>query len=155
MHRLARLPGSPYALAAGFACGAAVSFTPMVGLHFVFSAILAFLIRANILASAIGTAVGNPWTFAFIWPSMLGLGQWLFGIDEEIALPDQWSLNTLYHFIVDHFFDGFLPWLMVSIPVGAIVWLIFYVPLRSVIENRQQARRDRITGKKEDAPNHD
>ena len=59
-HRLARLPGTPYSIAAGFACGAAVSFTPFVGLHFVLGGVFAYIIRGNILSSAIGTAVGNP-----------------------------------------------------------------------------------------------
>ena len=59
MLRLARLPGSAYSIAGGFACGAAMSFTPFVGLHFVLSAILAWSIRANIIASVIGTTVGN------------------------------------------------------------------------------------------------
>jgi hypothetical protein len=35
--------------------------------HFVLSALLAYIARANIIASAIGTVVGNPWTFPFIW----------------------------------------------------------------------------------------
>ena len=50
IHRVSRLRGTPYALAAGFACGAAISFTPFVGLHFLLSAALAWLIRANIIA---------------------------------------------------------------------------------------------------------
>ena len=77
MHRLARLPGSSYSIAGGFACGAAISFTPFVGLHFIISAIVAWIIRANILASAIGTAVGNPWTFPFIWAWLYQTGTWM------------------------------------------------------------------------------
>ena len=34
--RLARLPGSNYAISSGFACGAMVSFTPLLGFHFIF-----------------------------------------------------------------------------------------------------------------------
>ena len=58
-HRIARLRASPHAIASGFACGAAISFTPFVGTHVVVSAALAWLIRGNILASAIGTLVGG------------------------------------------------------------------------------------------------
>ena len=57
VHRLGRLPGTPYRVAAGFACGAAVSFTPFMGFHFVGAALLALLIRGNVIASAIGTAI--------------------------------------------------------------------------------------------------
>jgi len=40
-HRVRRLPGTPYRIAAGVASGAAVSFTPFIGLHFVAAALLA------------------------------------------------------------------------------------------------------------------
>jgi hypothetical protein len=48
-HRLGRLPGTPYRVAAGFACGAAVSFTPFVGFHFLLAALLSLILRGNIL----------------------------------------------------------------------------------------------------------
>ena len=76
-HRLGRIPGSPYEIAAGFACGAAISFSPLVGLHFILGAIWAWSIRANIISSAIGTALGNPWTFPFIWIWIYQCGLWL------------------------------------------------------------------------------
>ncbi len=50
-HRLARLPGTPYSIAAGFACGAAISFTPFLGLHFVLAGLLAWALGANIIAA--------------------------------------------------------------------------------------------------------
>ena len=74
-HRLARIPGTPYTLAAGFAFGAAASFTPFIGLHFILGGVLAWIIRANFLSSAIGTAVGNPWTFPFIWVGIYEFGK--------------------------------------------------------------------------------
>ena len=58
--RLNRLKGTPQEIAAGVACGVAISFTPFVGFHFVLAAITAWLVRGNILASALGTAAGNP-----------------------------------------------------------------------------------------------
>src|SRR3546814_12530299 len=78
-HRLRRLPGPPYRIAAGFASGAAISFTPFIGLHFVLATLLALCIRGNIVASAIGTMVGNPWTFPLIWLWTYSLGHWLLG----------------------------------------------------------------------------
>ncbi len=67
LHRMSRLRGSDRSIAVGFACGVGVSFLPLIGLHFALGALLALVIRANVLASAVGTAVGNPWTFPFIW----------------------------------------------------------------------------------------
>ena len=65
--RIIRLPGSPASIASGFAAGVAASFTPFLGLHFILAAALAMLFRGNVLASAIGTFFGNPWTFILIW----------------------------------------------------------------------------------------
>jgi len=81
--RVKRLPGTPYSIACGFACGAAVSFTPFIGFHFILGALIAWAMRGNILASAIGTAVGNPWTFAFIWPGIFWLGRTILGYENR------------------------------------------------------------------------
>ena len=53
-HRIQRLPGTPYVIAGGLACGVAVSFTPFIGLHFILAAVLAWVLRTSIIASAIG-----------------------------------------------------------------------------------------------------
>lgn len=78
-HRMARLSASPHAIALGFAVGAFVSFTPFIGVHFVLAALLAFFLRASILASAIGTFVGNPMTYPFIWLATYNVGASILG----------------------------------------------------------------------------
>ena len=91
-YRFVRLSGSPYSIAAGFACGVAVSFTPLIGFHFVGAALLAWLIGGNVIASAIGTAIGNPWTFPVIWFWILNLGRWIIGdfsnLDANVELTN-------------------------------------------------------------------
>jgi hypothetical protein len=77
--RMRRLPDSPHRIALGFACGAFASFTPFFTLHFVLSALLAWMLRANILASLFGTVVGNPITFPFISGLALWLGRTILG----------------------------------------------------------------------------
>ena len=65
--KLIRVKDSVDKLAIGFACGAMVSFTPFIGFHFFLAIIFAFILRGNIVASLIGTFIGNPFTFPFIW----------------------------------------------------------------------------------------
>lgn len=153
-HRIARLPGSSYSIAAGFACGAAISFTPFVGLHFILGGICAWLIRANIMASAIGTAVGNPWTFPFIWTWIYNLGIWI-GVGGEGE--DAGSLN--FHAVFANSMEALLslnltylfetawpilwPMLVGSLPMYIIVWFVFYLPLRPLIGAYQDRRRER------------
>src|SRR5690606_11138376 len=147
-YRLARLKGSPYSLAAGFACGAAVSFTPLIGLHFILAGVSAWILRASILASALGTAVGNPWTFPFIWTMLYKLGRWMQGVDpDQRAYPDA-SLTTFFEGLwsghwteVSHIFgDVVVPMLIASVPVSVCVWLLLFYPLKALISGFQERR---------------
>src|SRR3546814_13256871 len=99
-HRLRRLPGTPYRIAAGFACGAAISFPPFIGLHFVLSAALALIVRGKIIPSAIGTDVGNPWTFPFIWLWTFSLGHWMLRSGRRWKAQHQDF--AFYHFLHTH-----------------------------------------------------
>ena len=78
-HRLQRLPGTPYSIAAGCATGSALSFTPLVGVHFFLAAALAWLIRGNVIAAMFGTVIGNPWTLPVIWLSTYEIGHLIIG----------------------------------------------------------------------------
>jgi len=152
-YRLARLKGSPYSLAAGFAFGAAISFTPLVGLHFVLSALFARIFRASILASALGTAVGNPWTFPFIWALTYNTGSWILGTDPNRADISHASLKLFFDGLwsghwadVSHiFFDVIHPMLIASVPISIIVWIIFFYPLQALIRRFQDKRSELIT----------
>ena len=96
MHRLARMKVSPHQLAIGFAAGAFASFTPFIGFHFLLAALAAFLVRGNLIASAVGTVVGNPVTFPFIWIASYNVGARMLGLSKkdhiEIATDKSISL---------------------------------------------------------------
>ena len=59
--------------------GSSPRFSPFFGAHLLLAAGLAKLLRANIVASLIGTFVGNPLTFPFIAAVSLGLGRRILG----------------------------------------------------------------------------
>src|SRR4051794_41561690 len=65
--RIKHLPGTPHAIAAGLATGAAVSLTPFLGLHVLLALGLARLTGSNLLAAGLGTLAGNPWALPLIW----------------------------------------------------------------------------------------
>lgn len=90
MHRLARMNVTPHKLAIGFAAGAFASFTPFIGLHFILAAIVALVVRGNLIASAVGTIVGNPLTFPLIWIASYNVGARLLGLSAR----DDVALNT-------------------------------------------------------------
>jgi len=152
-HRVRRLPGTPYRIAAGFACGAAVSFTPFIGFHFVFAALLAVVLRGNVVASLIGTAVGNPWTFAVIWPSIYNLGQWILGesaISGHSPEPDfislfsgliRASLEFDLVYIIDHVWPVLWPMTIGGLLPSLVVWIVAFWLVRGAVAEYQHARR--------------
>jgi uncharacterized protein (DUF2062 family) len=77
--RLSRLKSCPHRISIGFAAGAFASFLPLVGFHFLIAAALAVILRGSLIASAIGTVVGNPITFPLIWFATYKLGTLLTG----------------------------------------------------------------------------
>lgn len=136
VHRLGRMQGTPYSIAAGFACGAAASFTPLIGFHFILAGLLAWAIRANILASAIGTAIGNPWTFPFIWLWTYKVGSWIVGAPESAA-PPQLTFDMVVGILsgetLGQSLDLLVTMLIGGLFTGLAVWVLFYLPLSGMI----------------------
>ena len=165
-HRLGRLPGTPYSIAAGFACGAAISFTPLVGLHFFLGGLWAWLVRANVLASAIGTAVGNPWTFPFIWIWLYNLGQWIGAVDPSkssktldfgafFADMVNGALVGDISYLMQHVWPVWWPMMVGAVPTMVVVWFLFYLPLKALVHSYQAVRRLRMRKKHDLRHPHD
>lgn len=55
------------------------SFNPFLGFHFMIAFALAWVLRGNLIAAALGTFVGNPITFPFIWAATYKTGHFLLG----------------------------------------------------------------------------
>lgn len=151
-HRLRRLPGTPYRIAAGFASGAAVSFTPFLGFHFVLAALLALVLRGNMMAAAIGTVVGNPWTFPLIWTWIYSLGIWIMGGNGSEGVSEEFSVSYLLMHpthIFDNFWQLFVPMVIGAVPTATLAWFLCFWPLRRMVDRYQTARLRRIQKKME------
>lgn len=85
-HRVRRLPDTPEKISRGIAAGVFTSFTPFYGLHFIIAAIIARMMRGNILAALLGTFFGNPLTYVPIGVASLGTGYWLIDRPFNAAL---------------------------------------------------------------------
>ena len=133
--RLARLPDSNYAISSGFACGAMVSFTPLLGLHFVLAVIFAFMIRGNFIAALIGTVVGNPVTFPFIWGLIYKIGTYLTNIKLQ-------KINHEINFdmIVNQTYEIFFPMLVGGIIIAPFVWILTYYVIYSFVASFKKRR---------------
>jgi uncharacterized protein (DUF2062 family) len=111
--------------------------TPFPGFHFVLSCLLAWVIGGSILASVIGTAVGNPWTFPFIWIWIYNLGSWILGSGKDFG-GDAITLSYLWN----HPLDVLLPMMVGSVPTGILIWLVFFWPIRRMVRGYQSHRSD-------------
>lgn len=141
--RILRLSGTPHAIALGFAAGVFVSFTPFVGLHFLFGFILAWILGGNLLASAFGTFIGNPVTFPLIWVSTYNLGNWMLG-QAGVAKFQFSSARSLLNESFDALWPLIKPMALAGVPMGILVALACYFPARLMIEAYQQRRRKRL-----------
>ena len=88
VHRLHRLPDSSQKIARGVACGVAVCFTPLFGLHFFTAIFLAMLIRGNVIAALLATFVGNPITCPFIAATSLYFGNFILGQPNNFPISE-------------------------------------------------------------------
>lgn len=140
-HRVGRLTDSPYSLAAGLACGVAVSFTPFIGFHVILAVVMAFIIRGNMFASAIGTIIGTPWTFPFIWTLTYNVGAKFTELEEAPNLIDLIDGKQLLYHPLEALEPVFFPMLQGGLIVGFIVgwacYFVFYYLIVSYRKNRQ------------------
>jgi uncharacterized protein (DUF2062 family) len=165
-HRLRRLPDSPDRIARGIFVGVFTTFTPFYGLHFLVAAVLAKLMRGNILASLLATFFGNPLTYLPIGIASLQTGYFLLGRKPLLppgsdrqnvmdkfgqAAADLWQnfwaiftpevahwdgLGRFYH-------EVFFPYMIGGIVPGLIFAVIAYYvsfPLITVYQNRRKGR---------------
>ena len=139
-YRLRRLKGSPNSIAIGFAWGVAVSFTPFIGVHFVLAALATWVMGGNLLASAVGTVVGNPWTFPVIWLLSFKLGGFLIGLNPRVNIPDE--LTMIY--IFDSPSMVLLPMAIGGTVLGAVAWLATFWSVRRMVDRYHRIRQSRI-----------
>lgn len=150
--RLKQLKGTPYSIAAGFACGVAISFTPFIGFHLVLAAIIAWIIRGNIISSALGTLIGNPWTFPFIWVAVLSTGNFILGIGTVDNVNFLKIFEKSGEALITFNFKNFgrdvwpiiYPMLIGCIPYFIISWFVSYKLIKSAMDKLEKRRLKRL-----------
>lgn len=150
-HRLVRLADSTHKIALGLAIGCGISFTPIVGTHFIQAGLLAYMLRGNLFAAIIGTFVGNPWTFPFMWWSAISFGSFLFGVfglPASTALPEHVNFSILWDIVTHDPLRIFLPWAVggyllciITIP---LTYMLFYRLVHGAKVARARARLARV-----------
>lgn len=145
-HRMQRLPDSPERIALGFACGVYTSFTPFFGFHFVVAAALAWLIRGNVFASAIGTFLGNPLTFPFIVAICLEVGGLILGSPINARFTSLGFLDMVI-LLLSNLEKLVLPYFVGGIGPGLIAAVASYFIVRPVVAAYQKRRRAKLVAR--------
>ena len=157
-HRIKRLKDSPHRIALGLSFGVFASFSPLFGFHFVLGALLAYVFKANIFASILGTFFLNPITFPFIAAISFKTGIFIldqfFNFKNERNSADTWILDSeikdlgvFEKFIVEVYFDKFIPYAIGGIICGIITGFIIYILSKSLIDSYQKRKRKRKSNK--------
>lgn len=150
-NRLIRLSDTTHSIALGLSIGMGVSFTPLLGTHFIQAGILAWLFRGNVFAAMMGTFVGNPWTFPFFWWGGFSLGRYFFGIlgiSGAGDLPAELTVSIAWDMIWTDPMSLFLPWML-----GGYILVIATIPFSypvyyTLIKAAKAARAKTISIKK-------
>ncbi|WP_071674566.1 DUF2062 domain-containing protein [Nioella nitratireducens] len=167
-HRLHRLPGTPESIARGVFAGAFTVFTPFFGLHFVVAALIARLMRGNILAALLATFIGNPLTYVPIALISIHTGHFLLGTDPGgvggnvlHAFGGAWhdlrhnlvalftSDQARWDELIDFYRSVFFPYMVGAVIPGIICGTICYYLSVPVIRAYQQRRIAKMREKME------
>ena len=159
--RLKRIPDTPHKISLGMSCGIFASFTPLFGLHFLIAGLLSYVLRANVLASLIGTFIGNPLTFPIITVFNLKLGEWILGSNEYSSGDGGKIFEGFLDFIfliykslftegsigensvprMNEFLYGvFIPYSLGGLILGILIAIISYFLLRPLVSTYQKKR---------------
>ncbi len=169
IHRLRRLPDPPHRISRGIAAGVFVCFTPFFGLHFLCAALIAWVIRGNILAALLATFFGNPLTFPLIAEISINLGYRFLDLPggsihlPEIfgafgaAMRDLWfNIRAIFtdahpdwHALHRFFHRVFLPYLVGGILPGLGSGMMAYGLSRPVIHAYQRRRIKKLRARYE------
>ncbi len=151
--RVKRRPGTPEFIARGFAIGAAINFWPILFTHFICGIVLCWIFGGDLIAMFIGTLLGNPWTFAIVYPLMYKIGKILLGlrpIHQETSLDTVeevwakiWPIES-WDSLLNAFREVIFPMMLGGFLLGLPCALLAYFIARNTVRVYQAQRRKLI-----------
>lgn len=142
-YRLWRLRATAHAIALGCACGVFSSFTPYLGGHFILAGALAWITRGSILASALGTFVGNPLTFPLIWFATYHVGNWALGETSNINVID--LSDSLLNKSFDQLWPLLKPMTVGGVPLGILAGTTaYFIVKKAAVSYQRKSRKRRL-----------
>ena len=128
-YKITKIKDFPESVAIGMAWGVAVSFTPLLGFHLIICYLGTWLMKGNLIAATVGTVIGNPWTFPFIFYLDYKIGTTIF-----LSRIDYYEFKI--SFFVENFESLFYPTLLGSIPLALVMWFLTFYTCRNFLVKR-------------------
>ena len=128
-YKIIKIKDFPESVAIGMAWGVSISFTPLLGLHLIICYLGTWLMKGNLIAATVGTIIGNPWTFPFIFYLDYKVGTTIF-----LERIDFYEFKI--SFFVEHFEDLFYPTLLGSFPIAVTLWFVTFYTCKNFLINR-------------------
>ena len=128
-YKITKIKDFPESVAIGMAWGVSISFTPLLGLHLIICYLGTWLMKGNLIAATVGTIIGNPWTFPFI-----------FYLDYKVGTTIFLERINYYEFKISFFLENFenlfYPTLLGSLPLCLFVWFATYTICKNFLIKR-------------------
>lgn len=145
--RVLRLNATPHAVAAGVAAGVFASFFPL-GFHFIIAVCVAWLFAGNLVAAAIGTALGNPLTFPILWGASYETGKLILHHHVPLHGPPAHLSDLMHHLSFKELWGPVLkPITIGAVPLGLVFGLLFYGLTRWGMAVFREQRRKRLAAR--------
>jgi uncharacterized protein (DUF2062 family) len=150
VYRLRRLSATPHAIALGFSVGVFSAITPFLGTHLIMASLVAWIAGGSIIAAVLGTFIGNPLTYPFLWYLTYSVGNFMLGahgIRKKIDLSD-----GIFHASLAHLWPILKPMSLGTIPVGLSAAALSYVLVKPAVAAYQRRRRCEFEQRQAGAP---
>ncbi len=147
-HRLRRRPGDPHYIAMGAACGVGISFMPFLGVHLLSAYCLTRLLRGDVFAMIVGTAIGNPWTLPIMLFGSYYVGNLIIGSfsqHHDITLN---AMELSFSTIMDEPLTLLLPMTVGAIVLGLISGITTYYLVFTMVRGYQTHRKKQLSDRR-------
>jgi uncharacterized protein (DUF2062 family) len=140
--RIVRIKAPADSIALGLALGVFAGALPLLSLQMAIAVSLALLLRANVVAAALGTWWSNPFNWAIVFPVFYMLGKIFVPMDVPAL-----SIHELIHLPFLELVQRGWQWLLITTLGGAIAGIplavvTYFATLRAVrVYHNRRARR--------------
>ncbi len=135
----------PERLAAAWALGLTIGFSPLMGLHTVLALLLALIFRLNKVDVFLGTLVVNPWTLPVYFPVAVFVGKRITGVRVPrfvLPRPEEVLHAAVWREHVPWLRSVLLAWGAGAMVLALIAGGITFAVLRQMIRFHRRRRGD-------------